>query len=234
MNIKDIAQTTIFICFLITVPVFAFAYFLYSNTRLELEEVFDKSFGAAFGFFGGAATLAAAYIATKLFNDWRIQANHDTKKEQIHKIQSINSLLNDFIFLKMEKLSEIIGVYGSQSIDMPSRHKDYELELFRIHNNVLKNLTEMKVEVQNYGFIAVETELTKQMIEKIAIQEAYLVELFKLIENDLITNSSDLKSRISKYKSFLGTEIPAQLYESVTYPLISKLSSNNSHTAHKQ
>lgn len=62
---------------------FALAFNFYSQTNLGFSEVLDKSFSVSIGFFGGAATLATAYIATLLFNDWRDPANYTTTKEQI-------------------------------------------------------------------------------------------------------------------------------------------------------
>lgn len=73
MNIKDVVQTTVFICCLVMIPVLGLAYYLYTQSGLEHSEVLDKSFGVMTGVFSGAATLAAAYIASLLFNDWRDQ-----------------------------------------------------------------------------------------------------------------------------------------------------------------
>lgn len=92
MKIKDITQTVIFICCLIVVPVFTFAYFLYANTELKPSDVFDKSFSPAFGFFGGAATLAAAYIAAKLVSNWKDQTKFN---EQIRCLACIQNNLHD-------------------------------------------------------------------------------------------------------------------------------------------
>ncbi|WP_180035610.1 MULTISPECIES: hypothetical protein [unclassified Acinetobacter] len=82
-SIKDKVQTVIFLSFLIIFPMFALAFTFYSQTNLGFSEVLDKSFSVSIGFFGGAATLTAAYIATLLFNDWRDPANHTTTKEQV-------------------------------------------------------------------------------------------------------------------------------------------------------
>lgn len=71
MKQKDLVQTAIIVCSVLMIPIFSFAYYLYSQTDLKLFEVLDKSFGVTAGLFGGAATLTAAYIASLLFNDWR-------------------------------------------------------------------------------------------------------------------------------------------------------------------
>ena len=73
MKIKDLAQTVIFICCLIMIPVLGFPYYAYSQTSLKEYEIIEKSLTVMVGVFSGSATLAAAYIASRLFNDWREQ-----------------------------------------------------------------------------------------------------------------------------------------------------------------
>lgn len=236
-DIKSLLVNTFgtILCLLVIFFFVTYILFLHNGVQGALKE----SWSASLTFFSVLATLGAAVIAAYLFNDWRTQADHQTNKELIYKIKSIDSLLNDFIFNKMEILSEMTDMYKAQSTGLPPKHKEYRFELFRIHNNTLRNLMEIKLEVQNYGFVADKTELTEKMKEKIVILETSLEKLFKPFEDNLAINSSDFYSCILAYKPFIGSEIPAQLYEHVTYPLLSKLPSItprsiNSHTAHKQ
>ena len=74
-NVKDKIQTVIFLCFLIIFPIFALAFCFYSQANHGFSEVLDKSFSVSIGVFGGAATLTAAYIASLLFNDWKLTHN---------------------------------------------------------------------------------------------------------------------------------------------------------------
>lgn len=93
VKIKDIVQTVIFLCCLIIMPVFAFSYFLYDQTSLKDYEIIEKSFTVMIGIFGGTATLVAAYIASLLFNDWRLQKDHDTKTTYLNNaIQSLSEI----------------------------------------------------------------------------------------------------------------------------------------------
>lgn len=82
------------------IPIFSFAYYLYSQTDLKIVEVLDKSFGVTAGLFGGAATLTAAYIASLLFNDWRDQHNKTVEKEMawvvIQKFDAADLRLGQF------------------------------------------------------------------------------------------------------------------------------------------
>lgn len=89
-SIKDKVQTVILLCFLIIFPIFALAFCFYSQTNLGFSEVLDKSFSVSIGFFGGAATLTASYIATLLFNDWREQHNKNID------VAFINQILRNF------------------------------------------------------------------------------------------------------------------------------------------
>lgn len=104
MKVKDIIQTAIFVCSLLVIPIFAFAYYSYSQTDLKLVEVLDKSFGVTAGLFGGAATLTAAYIASLLFNDWRHAHNMSVDTEMCLRgfefIQNLDiKLMNMRVFM---------------------------------------------------------------------------------------------------------------------------------------
>lgn len=63
------------------IPVFGLACYLYAQTDLDLSMLLDKSFGVMVGVFSGSATLATAYIASLLFNDWRDQQKHQNALE---------------------------------------------------------------------------------------------------------------------------------------------------------
>lgn len=69
MNISKLASTVIMATGIATLLLFAFIFYLYGGD----QKVLEKAFTTTSSFFGGIATLVAAYIGTQLFNDWRDQ-----------------------------------------------------------------------------------------------------------------------------------------------------------------
>lgn len=67
MSISKLASTVILATSLATILLFTFIFYLYGGERSVLEDALSMTAS----FFGGIATLVAAYIATRIFNDWR-------------------------------------------------------------------------------------------------------------------------------------------------------------------
>lgn len=83
--ISTIFLATIFACILL----FACIFWFYSNADSKTLGLLKDSLSTASSFFGGITTLTAAYIASRLFNDWKIQHNKNLEKEAIFKTLSI-------------------------------------------------------------------------------------------------------------------------------------------------
>lgn len=151
------AQTVILICCLVTIPVFVFAYFLYLKTTLDLSAVFEKSFSAAFGFFGGAATLAAAYIASRLFNDWKDEKTYEIEKDLLTQISDILSKYYKFEydistrFIKVKKYhlsnNDIFLIIKAKYVDQPDFYEDFKVLFSKIKH--LENINpEVKINTE--------------------------------------------------------------------------------------
>lgn len=69
MSISKLASTVILATSFATIFLFAFIFYLFGGKDGALKEVLSMTAS----FFGGIATLVAAYIATQLFNDWKEQ-----------------------------------------------------------------------------------------------------------------------------------------------------------------
>lgn len=129
MRTKDFVQTIILICVFITIILFGFIYYLLSKD--QSNSVIKDSLSLIAGFFGGISTLAAAYVATFLFNDWRDEKNYDLENSlltnilidlkpiyvELHKIRSDSNNLkkiDDFLIIKTDYLErERIDIYKS-------------------------------------------------------------------------------------------------------------------------
>lgn len=79
MDIKSLVSNVIAICILILLFLLAFTwiFFDFYKTSSSLKD----SLSIVGSLFGGIATLAAAYIASKLFNDWKEQHNKNIEAQ---------------------------------------------------------------------------------------------------------------------------------------------------------
>lgn len=73
MNISKLVSTVILATVIFSIYLFGLIFWLYSSSNDKTLVLLKESLSTTSSFFGGTATLIAAYIATKLFNDWREQ-----------------------------------------------------------------------------------------------------------------------------------------------------------------
>jgi len=69
-----------------TIYLFGLIFYIYVNADSKTLATLKDSLSTTSGFFSGIATLVAAYIASKLFNDWKEEKNFDAKKEYAQSI----------------------------------------------------------------------------------------------------------------------------------------------------
>ena len=125
MNISKLASTVIFATFFAVVFLFAFIFYLYSSiSGISLNNLKDALSMTA-SFFGGIATLVAAYVAAKLFNDWKEQHNKQVlafEAKQLHlDLSQFMRSIADF-----EVTKNIINFYFFDST--PMRHQFQNLD----------------------------------------------------------------------------------------------------------
>ena len=104
MHIKDLIQTVFLICSVVSIILFGFIYYLMvGESNASIAQIKD-SLTLTASFFGGIATLATAYVAASLFNDWRHQASFELKKEHVNEICYLLALSYD----ELHKVKEIL------------------------------------------------------------------------------------------------------------------------------
>jgi hypothetical protein len=153
MRTKDFVQTIILICVFITIILFGFIYYLLSE--YPSSSIIKDSLSLIAGFFGGISTLAAAYVATFLFNDWRDEKNYDLENSlltnilidlkpiyiELHKIRSDSNNLkkiDDFLIIKTDYLEReridmfksIISLYPNIKIYSEIKKDDTLINLY--------------------------------------------------------------------------------------------------------
>lgn len=151
------------------IPVFGLSYYIYAQTNLDFSMIIDKSFGVMIGIFGGVATLAAAYIASLLYTDWRV-VQTDVFKQSLASTIYIklngmvacldkyhdfiyeynNSVIDaDFIANASQKYKELIEEYSILEHEFQQNISNFE-EVFLDHKQILT--TEETIEFKYYYY----------------------------------------------------------------------------------
>ena len=79
MDTKKLIENTFGAVLVLTIITFVIVFIAYGCTGVN--DRLKETLTITIGFFGGLATLGAAYIASRLFNDWRDQHNKTVEKE---------------------------------------------------------------------------------------------------------------------------------------------------------
>jgi hypothetical protein len=75
LKISKLSSTVFLITVCISIYLFGLIFFIYSNADSKTLTILKDALSTTSGFFGGITTLVAAYIASRLFNDWKEQHN---------------------------------------------------------------------------------------------------------------------------------------------------------------
>ena len=87
MKFSRLISTIFLISTFLCILLFAGIFWLYSSADSKTLGLLKDSLSTASGFFGGITTLIAAYIASRLFNDWKEQHNKQVlafEAKQLH------------------------------------------------------------------------------------------------------------------------------------------------------
>lgn len=106
MTLKDSVQTAFLVVGFFTILVFGASYYFMFLDADPTDQPLKDSLAITASFFGGFATLTAAYIASKLFNDWRDEKEYELAKESslslLKATLNINSTLESFLAITYE------------------------------------------------------------------------------------------------------------------------------------
>lgn len=128
--ISTIFLATAFGCILL----FAVIFWFYSNADSKTLILLKDSLSTASGFFGGITTLIAAYIASRLFNDWKEQHNKQVlateAKETFKLIHKERDLIHQLKFI----CEDISLNKSTKKISSYSLASDFENNLLNLFN----------------------------------------------------------------------------------------------------
>ena len=125
MKFSRLISTIFLISTFLCILLFAGIFWLYSSADSKTLGLLKDSLSTASGFFGGITTLIAAYIASRLFNDWKEQHNKQVlafEAKQLHlDLSQFMRSIADF-----EVTKNIINFYFFDST--PMRHQFQNLD----------------------------------------------------------------------------------------------------------
>lgn len=192
MSISKLASTVILATSLATILLFTFIFYLYGGERSVLEDALSMTAS----FFGGIATLVAAYIASLLFNDWKEQHN-----------KSILSNEAKIIFRKISESYLLLATYNKTLDRMLGNSVAFSIN--DIHNSMeplvsfnqeiivdLKYFEDLSSEYKLNSMIKAYNNLVSQHID-------YLNSYIKCPDNKLI--SEEFVSRGKVFTSGLNS-----------------------------
>lgn len=139
MTLKDSIQTAFLVVGIFTILIFGASYYFMFLDADPTDQPLKDSLAITASFFGGFATLTAAYIASKLFNHWKEQHN---KNIDVKYIDQIIRNFEDFDLMLTRQYIPIQDLYyQSQDSKSPVDSEAYKLT----YENLCNNLSELHI-----------------------------------------------------------------------------------------
>lgn len=214
MNISKMASTVILTTTIATIFLFAIIFYLYGGEDARLKEAFLTTSG----FFGGIATLVAAYIATQLFNDWRVEKQFEINQQYVISIKSKVAELRSYIsnqrtlftMIKLELMREDLKIKEYQSLN---------LEVQQIIKNIIDISGEIILDMQEINYL--KTQRSKNNL--VDGFEERLCKLQDIIKNqDYFTNYQSIDRHVvfERCFGFITDDLQEFVYDDIfTYYL---------------
>ncbi|RZG76656.1 hypothetical protein [Acinetobacter sp. WCHAc060025] len=160
MTLKDSVQTAILIVGFFSLLIFGVSYYFILIDPDSSNHPLKESLSITASFFGGFATLTAAYIASKLFNDWKDTHNKNIDAQLCMRIYDFIDFANQELVI----ISGFVRNYSQLRVEDRPRFKN----LLSDHFNRLKNLSDLTtLSLSNLGYFIDETEYNLLYVPKI-------------------------------------------------------------------
>lgn len=180
MKIGKFVSTIILITSFCSIYLFALIFCIYINSNSQILSTLKDSLSTTSSFFGGIATLVAAYIASQLFNDWR-----DEKEFEIVKDSSLE-LLQAALNLNSTIESIMVIVFEFENFTDTDEYENYIKTCNDLSKNFLNNIIDIKNKNNKYHGLVLDFENDEKFFSQNDLQLAS--DLFKEIhDNVLIT-----------------------------------------------
>ena len=113
MEIKEKILNCFAIAFVSTLFIFAFTWIIFDFQNSD--NTLKDTWGIVSSLFGGITTLIAAYIASLLFNDWRVQKTYELEKEYIEKLSVCLFEIYQSIFSQSSQISFMYNCHNKHN-----------------------------------------------------------------------------------------------------------------------
>jgi len=197
MNISKLASTVILATVFSTIFLFAIIFYLYGGGSDALRDALSMTAG----FFGGIATLVAAYIATKLFNDWKEQHNKQILAFEAKKLHlDLSGLMRVIAEFETTKLN-----INHNYINLSPIHKQFG-DLYDAHETLttpLLDFMDLSRQETIKDLISSTTNHLDQQRTSLALyKKGKEADLIESIENTcyfLRCNNNEIKNLLQSY-----------------------------------
>lgn len=211
MDIKSLVSNIVAICILILLFLMAFTWiiFEFNSHSSSLKD----SLSIVSSLFGGIAALAAAYIASRLFNDWKEQHNKQILASEAKDNFKLIHKERDFIFqlkftcedLSQNKLTEKVSwdsfatVFENGLINLYNINKDIMSSFYFLSKgqDIYKLMLDYHSEIEkvaNFLF----NEQAKPYSQTTFITSQMAIEVLELMQG-IETKNSDVLDGLKKY-----------------------------------
>lgn len=205
ISLANAVQTSILFVGIFTLLVFGASYYFVLSDVEPTKQPLKDALSITSSFFGGFTTLTAAYIASKLFNDWTEQEEYNQKKEGINKVIEISETFNKIINNMKLPCALFASKRNSKEEFTNILLKVYS-ELNDEKSNLLNNINHLSL-IKNKNFLSesvfTETKLEcNKLIDKI---HDTLLNVNKLEQDS--KEFIELKSVMEDLKKYLNSKL---------------------------
>ncbi|WP_224963665.1 hypothetical protein [Acinetobacter guillouiae] len=172
MTLKDSVQTAILVVGFFSLLVFGACYYFVLIDPDSSNYPLKEALSITASFFGGFATLTAAFIASRLFNDWRHQHN---------------------IEIRTDSSKEILKLYEDVFYEMLTFDNYYNRSQFELKRILSKNNPNQQlIKITKWQF-----KLQEFMIKKNSEKQIYEAKIvYKNLEQSINTNIQGIEDKL--------------------------------------
>ncbi|WP_288497396.1 hypothetical protein [uncultured Acinetobacter sp.] len=171
MTLKDSVQTAILIVGFFSLLVFGASYYFVLIDPDSSSYPLKESLSITASFFGGFATLTAAYIASRLFNDWKDQTRFEINKEIVSQIIQTSAK----IYYSLNRFQVSVAHTKDAENALVLTHHLINIENYQCYNDISKL----------YEYVDTNCVLNSntEIKDKLGELKYYLMNLESLIKN---------------------------------------------------
>lgn len=195
-----------------TLITFGVVYILMVSDNLLSVDRFEKALNTTGSYFGGITTLIAAYIASKMFNDWRVQHNKNVDKEIVF---GVISNLNIFLLETQNFHNGVSQVVSSSKLmqfnlsnDQYTETIDYLRQIIRQHENaiahVANNFSDLESVMLEDGYEVFASHFQIVVDSLMGVHECFIGDLNSMLLQ-YKASPDDIESYFIKFQEILDT-----------------------------